>query len=122
MIRIRCTTHGHWLKHVSAGGTTWRDSRYEARVYGSGADAREDAKRATWLKHTPEVVLDAEGPCTGCGTSRERCDDRVLKYPKRCCPSCKARGPVVMHEAEAASPEYREARAQDYNDDLFPRY
>lgn len=36
-------------------------------------------------------------PCTGCGVSRSKCDARILEYPKRCCPACKERGPVIMH-------------------------
>lgn len=43
MIRIRCTTHGHYLKHVSITGTTWRNSVNEAKVYTDRAKAHEDS-------------------------------------------------------------------------------
>lgn len=49
---VYCTTHRHYLRYASAGGTTWTDSQEEARRY-TKAEARRAAESATWLDHKP---------------------------------------------------------------------
>lgn len=45
---------------------------------------------------------DGQGHCKNCGSSREACDARVTKYPKRCCDTCKENGPALTHSDEFA--------------------
>lgn len=49
---VWCPAHRHYLKHASAGGTTWTDSQAEAKAYDKQAAAAA-AKVATWLDHNP---------------------------------------------------------------------
>lgn len=48
---VYCETHGHYLAHVSAGGTTWTNNQSEARRYDTKPSARAAAQKATWLDH-----------------------------------------------------------------------
>lgn len=42
--------------------------------------------------------IKTTGDCTQCGSTRDACDERLFKHPKRCCPACKEQGPIRMHE------------------------
>lgn len=52
---VYCETHGQFLAHTSAGGTTWRRDLEEAKRYPTKPQARAAAQNATWLDHRPIV-------------------------------------------------------------------
>lgn len=52
---VWCETHGHYLVHVSVGGTSWRQDPSAARRYPTKPQARTAAERATWLSYRPVV-------------------------------------------------------------------
>ncbi len=42
--------------------------------------------------------VEGKGACSSCGSSRDACDARIMKHPRRCCPACKESGPALNHE------------------------
>lgn len=56
-----------------------------------------------------------QGPCKNCGSSREACDARITKYPKRCCDTCKQNGPALTHK-DAPPPSDLEQMIDGYNE------
>lgn len=49
---VWCGAHQHYLRFVSASGTTWTGSQAEAKGY-TKREAIDAARKATWLDHNP---------------------------------------------------------------------
>lgn len=58
---VWCPAHGHYLQHVSGGGTTWALNRDDAKLY-HAHEVDEVIRRATWLEHNPEAIPASEAP------------------------------------------------------------
>jgi hypothetical protein len=56
---VYCDPHGHYLEHVSAGGTTWTHDPDRAKRYPDKPAATEAADKATWLDHLPRPMESA---------------------------------------------------------------
>jgi len=52
---VWCPPHRHYLRHASAGGTTWTEDRDEARRYPTKQAARRASDLATWRDHRPDI-------------------------------------------------------------------